>query len=365
MRRILILSRGQDVSGSQRQLLYLVAGLDKRHYEPIVVCSEPGIFVDKLRNAGIKTEVLSMRSWRKVRNLFSRYHDLRRLADFAREHHISLVHCSYLWHHSYAQKLSRILNRPTILHLRTPLSAADISKHKCHCADSIISISKRISRQLISAGIDQSRITTISDAVDLSLFSTTHDNTLKRQFNIDGSVVFGIVGRVSKQKRQHVFLQAAKKVIEDGLNASFFIIGGIGSQDYHTELIESIKDFKLQDRVFLTGRREDMAGILSSLDILVSLSGGSVMYEAMACGRTVISAGFTSKQDSMHLIDGQTGILLEHLDVESLAEVMHQTAIDKDLRKQLGDNARKWALDNFSQQILIEKTTGVYRSLIG
>ncbi len=52
-----------------------------------------------------------------------------------------------------------------------------------------------------------------------------------------------------------------------------------------------------------------MPDVLNSLDVLVSLSGGSVMYEAMSCGLCVVSAGFTKPGESIHLRNGETGIV--------------------------------------------------------
>jgi len=54
MPAILYLSRGGQFNGSQRQLYYLLAGLDRRRYEPVVICPEEGSFLDLLRREGIE-----------------------------------------------------------------------------------------------------------------------------------------------------------------------------------------------------------------------------------------------------------------------------------------------------------------------
>ncbi|MCX5637167.1 MAG: glycosyltransferase family 4 protein [Planctomycetota bacterium] len=71
-----------------------------------------------------------------------------------------------------------------------------------------------------------------------------------------------------------------------------------------------------------TGRRDDIPQVLCSLDILVSLSGGSVMFEAMSCGKAVISAGFSTKEDSVHIQDGRTGLLVSSGYPSDLARAM-------------------------------------------
>ena len=107
-----------------------------------------------------------------------------------------------------------------------------------------------------------------------------------------------------------------------------------------------------------------MTEVLSSLDVLVSLSGGSVMFEAMACGRTVISAGFTRKEDAVHLRDGETGILLSALETKTLVNAMVNAAENAQLRQRLGANAESWVKSHLSVETLVKKTQQLYERLL-
>lgn len=92
---------------------------------------------------------------------------------------------------------------------------------------------------------------------------------------------------------------------------AFFIIGEAHFKKYFERLKRFVKNRGLQEHVIFTGWREDIPAVLSSLDILVSFSGGSVMFEAMACGATIVSAGFTRREVSFHIQDGRTGVILD------------------------------------------------------
>ena len=85
MARVLYLAKGGNVAGAQRQLLYLVSDLTGP-YEPVVVCTTGGETVTQLRSAGIETEVLPLRPWRKLPNLAHRYFDAERLVALARRY---------------------------------------------------------------------------------------------------------------------------------------------------------------------------------------------------------------------------------------------------------------------------------------
>jgi len=188
---------------------------------------------------------------------------------------------------------------------------------------------------------------------------------LRRDFSVDGRVLVGIVGRIEPSKRQLDFLQAAEQVVR-GLNrnVTFFIIGDTHSRKYFEKLKSFIRDKGLQRHVILTGRREDMPQVLSSLDILVSLSGGSVMFEAMACGRAVISAGFSREEDSVHIQNSRTGVLVTSTRNSDLVQALNQLIDSPDMRRQIGQGARKWAESNFCHIAMAAKTKQLYRRLL-
>jgi glycosyltransferase involved in cell wall biosynthesis len=379
MKRILYLSRGGAVGGSQRQLHYVVTNLD-HSYEPIVACRTNGQFFGQLRGCGIKTSVFTLRPWRTFSTVLYRYIDAERLARYANEQRVSLVHSSDLWLSGYMAWVARKLKIPSVLHVRTPIRPDEVYKHHCYKATAIIAISHRTKQNLISAGINPEKITQIDDAVNLKIFRSMgfKENVLRRDFSVDGRTLVGIVGRIDPSKHQLAFLQAAEQVVR-GLqrNVTFFIIGETHSRKYFEKLKHFIRDKGLQQHVILTGRREDMPQVLSSLDILVSLSGGSVMFEAMACGKTVISAGFSRREDSVHIQNGRTGVLVTSTGFDQslrdklttgrnseLVQALSRLIDSPNIRRQIGRKARKWAESNFCHIAMAAKTKQLYQRLL-
>lgn len=307
MRRILYLSRGGQVGGSQRQLYYVVTNLDGS-YEPVVICREDGPFVEQLRTSGITASVFPLCPWRKFPAGLYRYLHAERLVRFARQHNVGLVHSSDLWLNGYLLWVAGRLKVSSVLHVRTPISPSDVRKHRCNRATLIVAISRRVKRNLICAGVPPDKIALIEDAVDLGVFNQRKVgvNVLRRDFSPVGEITVGIAGRIEPSKRQLVFLEAAAQIVR-GLprSVTFFVIGEVRSPAYFEELKRFAAEKRLDGNIFFAGRQDDMPQVLSSLDILVSLSGGSVMFEAMSCGKAVISAGFSTKEDSVHIQDGQ------------------------------------------------------------
>ncbi len=367
MKRILYLSHGGSINGSQRQLYYLITNIDKKIYDPIIVCPKDGQFVTKLQDMGFKAYVLPLRPWRKFPSALYRYIDAERLTRFARQNKVALIHNSDLWLNGYLTWVSMRLEVPSILHVRTPILPDDVHKHQCSKAKSIIAISSRIKQDLLKARICHEKIVQIDDGVDLELFrpKSLDFNILRRDFSPHGEILIGIVGRIHPSKKQLDFLKGAEQLIHDSTKSvTIFLIGEIRSERYFEQISKFITKNGLKQQVIFTGKRDDMPEILLSLDILVSLSGGSVMFEAMACGKAVISAGFSTRKSSVHIQDGKTGILVESSQNSEIVQAITRLIDSSEFRIQLGLEARKWAESNFSHTVMAARTQQVYEELM-
>jgi glycosyltransferase involved in cell wall biosynthesis len=239
-----------------------------------------------------------------------------------------------------------------------------------------------VKQNLLDAGIRPEKITQIDDAVDLDIFHSNghEENVLMRDFSLlrlrsgldgeqgrttVGKVLIGIVGRIQPAKRQLAFLQAAEQIIRGSTrDVTFIVIGDCICHSYFEQLKQFVNENGLSEHVIFTGNRDDMPEVLRSLDILVSLTGGSVMFEAMACGKAVVSAGFSSKEDSVHIQDGRTGVLVSSTRNSELVEALISLIESPELRRQIGREARKWAEKNFCHITMANKTQQLYRRLL-
>lgn len=367
MRRILFITRGGAISGSQRQLLYLLENLDRSRYEPIVICNKGGEFVDVLREQRIETVIWRLHSWRKPLMLMLRYVDAYSVFEFARQKKVSIIHCCDLWRGGYMLWAANRLKAPSILHVRAPLTKREVRKHLCSSADYVAAISKRIYNNLVSGGVPSDKVVRIDDSVDIEIFSPERkrNNVLRKEYQCNGEMLIGIIGRIDAFKRQLDFLKAAREIVRDGnRSVKFFIVGGIHRNSYFQKIRQFVNESGMNEYVRFTGHRNDMADVISSLDILVSLSGGSVMFEAMAAGKAVISAGFSTKETSVHIQDGKTGVLVESKEIKPLADAMKRLIDNQELMVRLGNDARQWAVKELSHVNMAAKTQEMYDLLI-
>lgn len=254
---------------------------------------------------------------------------------------------------------------PSVLHVRAPKSPELFRKHDCHKASAVIAISRQVYQNLLDAGVERSRIRTIYDAVDLEKFSPRNsENVLRQEYPWAQGVLVGLAGRIKESKRQLDFVKTAAAISRENPSVTFFIIGEPYRTGYFDRIYKFIIKNGLSRRIILTGRREDMPAVLSSLDMLVTLSGGSVMIESMACGTPVISAGFTKPENSAIVLDSQTGILLGPGEENRLPDAIRRLMDDEPLRRKFALAGRRHVEEHFGRQAMGLATQQLYDDLL-
>jgi glycosyltransferase involved in cell wall biosynthesis len=126
----------------------------------------------------------------------------------------------------------------------------------------------------------------------------------------------------------------------------------------------------LHDRVHFLGRVDDeqlmpfRAGCrcLVLPSIYRSEAFGMVLGEAMAYGVPVISTELGTGTSYINQ-DGRTGFVVPPADPGALAEKIALICGDENLRRELGQNAKKRVEEEFSTELMIEKTLALYEKL--
>jgi len=165
-----------------------------------------------------------------------------------------------------------------------------------------------------------------------------------------GELWFGVVGAVTPQKGQDVFIDAAARIARDVPHARFLVVGG---ETYRTQaglgfgaaLHRRAHALGLGERVIFLGERDDAQAVIANLDVLVQPSRGPeglgrTILEAMACGVPVVSVDRWGPRELVS--DGETGLLVAPGDPEALAGCLSRLAGDGALRARLGGAGRRW-----------------------
>jgi len=166
----------------------------------------------------------------------------------------------------------------------------------------------------------------------------------------------GLVAVFARWKGHSLFLNAARRVLEEFPQAGFFLVGGaiydsLGDRGYDEDLRRLVREKELQDRVVFTGFEEDIAPWYRALDVVVNASlqpepFGRTLLEAMACGRAVVGPAAGGVPEFIR--HGENGMLYAMGHEGELTIALLNLLRDPALRSGLGKRGRETAVANFS-----------------
>jgi glycosyltransferase involved in cell wall biosynthesis len=165
-------------------------------------------------------------------------------------------------------------------------------------------------------------------------------------------------------KSQEDLIRAAPIVLREFPQAKFLLVGSgweDGGRAYLLEMRELVDRLGLERSVIFTGFRTDIADVLGGLDVAVqpSLSenlGGTIESLLMECPTVATRVG--GMTDSV--LDGQTGILVQPSDPQSLAEGILQMLRDPFAARQYGAAGRSRMLESFTLRRTVDDLAGLY-----
>jgi glycosyltransferase involved in cell wall biosynthesis len=112
---------------------------------------------------------------------------------------------------------------------------------------------------------------------------------------------------------------------------------------------------------------EDLAKELARAAVVVLVSKQETLpvaiLEAMAAGKPVVASPVGGIPRVIR--EGETGVLVEHGNPKALADRLAALLDDADLRRRLGTNARRAAVDRFTLEGVSRRTLDVYREILG
>jgi glycosyltransferase involved in cell wall biosynthesis len=174
----------------------------------------------------------------------------------------------------------------------------------------------------------------------------------------DLSVYF--IGRLSEEKNPDIFLNTAKSLLKEN-NIKFFIIGD-GVMRFQLE--KMIKDMKLENVQYL-GYQSDIARYLSTADIFVlpsSIEGFPLsILEAMAMEVVPIASDVGAVSEVVS--SGKDGFVVSPGSAKEIREIIEILNNDRELLKRTKSKARAAVEGKYSNKILGENYTKLYKDV--
>jgi colanic acid/amylovoran biosynthesis glycosyltransferase len=201
-------------------------------------------------------------------------------------------------------------------------------------ATAVHCVSHAMLEEAVALGLDRSRATVITPAVDADVFTQGAARRGGR------SVHLFTTGSLIWRKGQEDAIQAVRIAADHGVDAT---LGIIGSGDDRDRLLYAAHDLGVADRVTLHGQL-GVAAVLDHLQradafVLPSVAEGisNAVLEAMACGLPVITTDCGGMAEAV--TDGVEGFVVPVRAPERIAAAIGELA-DPDVRARLGAAAR-------------------------
>jgi glycosyltransferase involved in cell wall biosynthesis len=321
-------------SGGEVQALLLIEALAGRGHRNLLICPPRSALAAAAERRGIATRTVSMRSDLDPAALWNLVRELRALPPTPVVHaHTGRAAWLGSWAASRAglpAVVTRRMDRPVRPGTRTRLIYQRWTQRTA-------AISPHVAAQLIAAGVPESRLSVIPDAVDPARVHSPRGRAAVRNTAevADGDVVLLAAARLVHRKGLDLVLDALAQLATEGLHPRFWIAGD-GPE--RAALEAQAQRAGLTAQVSWLGQRDDIGDLLAGCDAVVLASRaeglGVAALEAMAAGRPLVASAVGGLAEAV--VDEQTGLLVPPGDVTALAAALRRVVSQPALRQRLG-----------------------------
>lgn len=223
-------------------------------------------------------------------------------------------------------------------------------KYNYNNAKKIFAVSESIKKGIIQHyNIPPHKIVVIENGTDTELFKPIN----KQEINLcldENYKYIGFVGSFAPWHGLEYLIQSAAIVLKNYPCVKYILVGnGILKE----KIMRMITDLNLENNFIIIGQipHEKVPIYINSFDICVILKNKDIpgsplkLYEYLSCGKPVIA---TDSEDFKALYEFNAGILVNPENLEELSSKTVSLLTNDNLRKNMGDNARKYALENHS-----------------
>jgi len=229
-----------------------------------------------------------------------------------------------------------------------------VEKYYYNTASKIFCATEEIRNTIVRAGIQENKVITLLNTVDINVFKPMKVSRSKFNLNENDFVII-YVGSLTQVQNLKTVIEAAE-MLKKQLNIKFIMVGEGEDKE---NLIAQVEKLKLQNISFIDGQpTEKIVEMINVADLgLISLSKNKFFSdnalptktsEYLGCGKPIVAcAGKNLKE----LIEkNKVGIVVPPGDSKALAKAILELYKNPELTKKISLNARKLVVEHFSDE---------------
>lgn len=188
------------------------------------------------------------------------------------------------------------------------------------------------------------------------------ENLLLRELGLEDKFVFLYAGNMGPPQDVESIVSAAKILQKQGLDKAHFLFIGAGGKKKWLE--NEVQNSGLQNVTVLAPRgRDEQTVFLNACDVaLVPLIKGmkavampSRTYNFMAAGKPILAIVESGSELEMVVVEDNLGWVVEPHNEENLARKIEEIVERRDKLKEIGERARKTALEKYSFEYALSR----------
>ncbi len=405
-RRVLFIDLAPTPAGSIVSLKYLVRGLDRERYQPLVLLSQVNPAADRFRAEGVPVWTIPSHQGHGV-SFGAGLDTVRqsRVGAWARSH----PRIAPIWHaggalgawyrriYPEAQRIRQIIRdaQPDLVHLNAELiinRAGAFAAYRervptvCHVRGwetwnvwdrllartvrAFVCISHSVARRLIKQGAIDARVHVVYNGLDVQDVPTTPRPELYRELGLDpAKPTIGIFSRLVPWKGHTVFVDAAALVAQEIPEVQVLIVGAeeITAPGYLQALKEQAVRLGIGENVHFLGHRDDVMDLYPLVNVLVHASVrdepfGRVIIEGMAAARPVVATRGGGTVEILR--DGETGYLVPQGDANAMAAAILDLLRNPEKARRMGEAGRRDVAARFRADETARRVMAIYDALL-
>jgi glycosyltransferase involved in cell wall biosynthesis len=265
---------------------------------------------------------------------------------------------------------ARLVGVPVVRmrHLTVPVRRNPLSRavYTILC-DHIVTTGEAIRTVLVERlRIPPAKVVSIPTGVDLERFdpSRVDPMRLRRELGLDcRTPLVGMVAVLRSWKGHLVFLRALRHLRQARPEVQAVLAG---DGPFRSVIQDAIRAAGLESAVHVLGHREDVAEILSALDVVVSASTAAegipqALLQALAMRRPVVASQVGGIPELIR--PAETGWLVPVGDAEGLAKAIGEALTDRTGVLRMAEQGRKAVESHHSVESMGERMEQVYRAV--
>lgn len=358
---ILILTTHLNFGGIASYVVNLASGLKAKGHN-VFIGSSGGDLKEELRGLGLEHIDLNIRTKSELspKVLFS----FLKLKRVIREKNIQLIHAQTRVTQALAYLLGRSLNIPYVSTCHGYFRPR-LHRRIFGCwGERVIAISPAVRKHLIcDFKLSPQKVEMVYNGIRIAPKHEFDRQEIKKRIGLKDAPLVGMVARLSPVKGHKYLIEAMRYIINTRSDVQLLIVGDGPSKN---DLLGLIKKFGLGKNIILFSSTGNLGEIFAAMDVYASPSVqeglGLSILEAMA--NYVPVAAFASGGIKDIIKHELNGLLVEPFDAKALAGAILRLIIDKDFSEAIKKTAYNYVAENFSLEMMADKTIKVYEEAL-